>query len=74
MKVIPEDEAIVLHYAEHLSSYLVFHHGIEHGGEDRELHDEIEGRIREGQRCGIPTYNAYRCRAYMSGCNKVVKK
>src|SRR5215468_5294989 len=42
MIVIPQDKAIVLHHAEHLRSHLVFHHGIEHGGEDSGLHDEIE--------------------------------
>src|SRR5207237_1091219 len=63
MIVIPQDKAIVLHHTEYLRSHLLFHTGIENGGEDSRLNYEIECRIREGQFCSIPIHNAYRFRA-----------
>jgi hypothetical protein len=58
MVIIPQDMAIVLHHTKHLRSYLLFHTGIENGGEDSRLHYEIECCIRAGQFYGIPIYNS----------------
>ena len=59
VKVIPENQALSLHHPQHLGGYLVFHPGVENGGEDQGLTDQIKGRIRKGELCRIPAQDAF---------------